>query len=221
MFKKFSKLSGLISIVLMAGLLITGVTALAGNNYGKSNENQGLLEDTFLSNLAEKVGVEPESLASMMDEAMSQANLGDERPMADSYLQTLASDLGLEADELKSLMVTTKVEAIDELLSEGKISEELEASMKERAQTFPFGYAYQGSKTGSGTNTRGSGSGQSFGPSDGSGERLQSQDGSGYGSGSGKGGSGQGICDGEGPKGNADSDDRGNRGPGGRGNRRN
>ena len=219
MSKKFSKLSGLISIVLMAGLLVTGVTALAGNNYGKSGENQGLLEDTFLSSLAEKVGVEPESLASMMDEAMSQASSGDERPIADSYLKILASDLGLEADELKPLMVTTKIEAIDELLSEGEISEDLAASMKERAGSFPFGYAYQGSNSGSGTKAKASGSGNSYGPSSRSGERFQSNDGNG--SGYGKGGFGQGVCDGEGPKGNADNDDRSNRGSGGRGNRRN
>jgi len=64
--------------------------------------------------------VEQENLASMMDEAMNQASSGDERKLADSYLKALASDLGLEADELKSLIVTTKIEANDELLSEGK-----------------------------------------------------------------------------------------------------
>lgn len=142
--------------------------------------------------------MEQENLASMMDEAMNQASSGDERKLADSYLKALASDLGLEADELKSLMVTTKIEANDELLSEGEISEDLAVSMKERAGTFRFGYAYQRSKIGPGTNARGSGAGQSFVPSDGSGERFQSNDGNK--SGSGKGCFGQGLCDSEGPR---------------------
>jgi len=134
----------------------------------------------------------------MMDEAMNQASSGDERTLADSYLKALASDLGLEADELKSLMVTTKIEANDELLSEGEISGDLAVSMKERAGTFRFGYAYQGSNFGSGTKAKGSGSGNSYGPSSTSGERFQSNDGNK--SGSGKGCFGQGLCDSEGPR---------------------
>ncbi|MFW6104844.1 MAG: hypothetical protein ACOC6I_03285 [Candidatus Bipolaricaulota bacterium] len=203
----FAKLSGLISLILVAGLLTIGVTAIGANNRGRSPNNSGLLEDTFVSILAEKVGVDQDQLESMMDEAMNRASSSDERPIADNYLEILAVDLNLEVEQLKTLMVTTKTEAIDKLVSDGELSEKLAASIKERATTFPFGYSYQGSKSGTG-GREGTQTGNRPSPSHGRRDRFQPQDG--------KGNYGEGECEREGPHRRT-----GNRGKGRSGGQRN
>jgi len=150
MFTKQMKATSLVALTLIVGLLVTGVVGLARGRSprGKSSEEEGIMEDTYIELLAPKVGLEPAELDEEMEEAMEQAMVEEERPISENYLEILASELNTDVEQLKTTMTETKVEAASKLEEEGTISEELANTFKERASTFPFGYSNQGAEKG-------------------------------------------------------------------------
>ncbi len=218
MLSKNFKITSVLSLVLVLGLMVTSFVGFAGN--GPGSEGEGTMKETYIDLLAPKLGLETENLDALMDEAMNQAVAEDERPIGDNYLEILAAELDMDVEKLKTTVVETKAEAADKLAAEGTISEELANTFKERASTFPFGYSNQGNEKGkSQRSSQGkvqSSDGNQYGAADGTGSASQPEDGTGYGPGAGQ--ANDGACDGDGPHGKrARDDDEKGRGKGGRG----
>ena len=218
MLAKNFKITSLLSLVLVLGLMFTSFVGFAGN--GSGSEGEGIMKETYIDLLAPKLELEKKNLDALMDEAIHQAVAEGERPISDNYLEILAAELDMDVEILKTTMVETKAEAADKLEAEGTISEELANTFKERASTFPFGYSNQGAEKGKSQRSsqgKAQGSdGNRYGAGDGTGSASQPEDGTGYGPGGGQ--ANDGACDGDGPHGRqaGDDEERGRRN-GGRG----
>lgn len=215
MLSKNFKITSVLSLVLVLGLMVTSFVGFAGNGNGAGSEGEGIMKETYIDLLAPKLGLEKENLDALMDEAMNQAVAEDERPIGDNYLEIMAAELDMDVEKLKTTMVETKAEAADRLAAEGTISEELANTFKERASTFPFGYSNQGAEKGKSQRlSQGkaqSNYGNQYGAADGTGSASQPEDGTGYGPGAGQ--ANGGTCDEDGPHGRqaGDDEERGNR----------
>jgi len=209
--KKLLNGKSFIAFMLVFGLMAVGIAGFAAGHGNGDNEAGGILEDRVHSLLAENFeGTSTEEMKTLMDDTYDYVVNGEERPYRDAYLGSLAEELNTEVGELEKTMVSTRIEAINQLEQEGKISSELAEGFRERAEAFPFGYSYGEQKRGQTGNTGRSNYGQGrVGSSKEKGTRTESDTGNGrgYGDGSGKAaedGSGNGPatrdCDGEGPK---------------------
>ncbi|MCF7890181.1 hypothetical protein K9M78_03075 [Candidatus Bipolaricaulota bacterium] len=214
MLSKNFKITSVLSLVLVLGLMVTSFVGFAGNGFG--SEGERILKETYIDLLAPKLGLETENLDALMDKAMNQAVAEDERPIGDNYLEILVAEVAdMDVEKLKTTMVETKAEAADKLAAEGAISEELANTFKERASTFPFGYSNQGAEKGksqrSSPGKAQNRDGNQYGAADGTGSALQPEDGTGYGPGAGR--ANDGTCDGGGPHGRqaGDDEERGSR----------
>lgn len=213
MLSKNVKMTGVLTLALVVGLLTAGFVGLADNGREAGPERPEIMEETYIELLAEKLDLEPAQLEQLTDEARNRAESEEARPISDNYLEILSTELNLNVEDLETTMAETKIEAAEQLATEGTISEEMAETLKERASTFPFGYSNQGedrrnARAQSGENDRSGGN--RYGPNEGNDTPERPKDGSDHGPG--EGGGRKGNSEGKSSRGREieDEDKRGN-----------